>query len=99
MRLPEQLVSMPPQWHHAVDIAPTLLEAAGLPFPKVASSTRRKTFEGTNFMAKSSPVSADEKPVAHRGISVAQCTNVVFHREKARCTMRDWSLNALFLMS
>jgi arylsulfatase len=34
------------QWHHVVDIAPTVMEAAGLPFPNVVNGTKQKPFEG-----------------------------------------------------
>jgi arylsulfatase len=37
------------QWHHVVDIAPTVLEAAGLPFPKVVNGTKQKPFEGVSL--------------------------------------------------
>jgi arylsulfatase len=37
------------QWHHVVDIAPTILEAAGLPFPKSVSGTVQKPFEGVSL--------------------------------------------------
>jgi arylsulfatase len=38
-----------PQWHHVVDIAPTVLEAAGLPFPKVVNGAKQKPFEGVSL--------------------------------------------------
>jgi len=38
------------QWHHVVDIAPTVLEAAGLPFPKMVNGTEQKPFEGVSLM-------------------------------------------------
>lgn len=37
------------QWHHVVDIAPTVLEAAGLPFPKSVNGTNQKPFEGVSL--------------------------------------------------
>jgi arylsulfatase len=37
------------QWHHVVDIAPTVLEAAGLPFPQVVNGTRQQPFEGVSL--------------------------------------------------
>jgi arylsulfatase len=37
------------QWHHVVDIAPTVLEVAGLPFPKMVNGTRQKPFEGVSL--------------------------------------------------
>ena len=37
------------QWHHVVDVAPTVLEAAGLPFPKSVNGSVQKPFEGVSF--------------------------------------------------
>ncbi|MDO8940340.1 MAG: arylsulfatase [Methylicorpusculum sp.] len=37
------------QWHHVVDIAPTVLEIAGLPAPKTVNGTPQKPFEGTSL--------------------------------------------------
>src|SRR5262249_31497516 len=39
-----------PQWHHVVDIAPTVLEAAGLPFPRSVDGTPQRPFEGVSFL-------------------------------------------------
>ena len=37
------------QWHHVVDVAPTVLEAAGLPFPNMVNGTKQKPFEGVSL--------------------------------------------------
>jgi arylsulfatase len=37
------------QWHHVIDIAPTVLEVAGLPFPKSVNGTEQRPFEGVSF--------------------------------------------------
>jgi arylsulfatase len=37
------------QWHHVVDIAPTVLGVTGLPFPKSVNGTVQKPFEGVSF--------------------------------------------------
>lgn len=37
------------QWHHAVDVAPTVLGAAGLPFPRVVNGVKQKPFEGVSL--------------------------------------------------
>jgi arylsulfatase A-like enzyme len=39
-----------PQWHHVIDIAPTILEAAGLPEPKVVNSTPQTPIEGVSML-------------------------------------------------
>ena len=38
------------QWHHVIDIAPTILEAAGLPQPKVVNSTPQTPIEGVSMV-------------------------------------------------
>ena len=38
------------QWHHVIDIAPTILEAAGLPEPKVVNSTLQTPIEGVSML-------------------------------------------------
>ena len=37
------------QWQHVIDIAPTVLEAAGLPFPKMVNGTKQKPFDGVSL--------------------------------------------------
>jgi arylsulfatase A-like enzyme len=38
------------QWHHVIDIAPTILEAAGLPEPKSVNGTPQVPIEGTSML-------------------------------------------------
>lgn len=38
------------QWHHCIDIAPTILEAIGLPQPDVVDGTAQAPIEGTSFV-------------------------------------------------
>src|SRR6185369_307288 len=45
------------QFSHVNDIAPTVLEAAGLPFPKKVYGTVQKPFDGTSLV----PTFADAK--------------------------------------
>ena len=37
------------QFHHVIDVAPTVLEAAGLPEPKVVNGTKQVPIEGVSF--------------------------------------------------
>ena len=38
------------QFHHVIDVAPTVLEAAGLPEPKVVNGTKQVPIEGVSFV-------------------------------------------------
>ena len=38
------------QWHHVIDIAPTVLEAAGLPEPKVVNGVPQTPIEGVSML-------------------------------------------------
>ncbi len=38
------------QWHHVIDIAPTVLEAAGLPEPKSVNGTKQEPIEGVSML-------------------------------------------------
>jgi arylsulfatase len=49
------------QWHHVVDIAPTVLEAAGLPFPTSVNGTTQKPFEGVSFAYTYNDAKAKER--------------------------------------
>ena len=37
------------QWHHAIDVLPTILEAAGLPVPATFGGVAQQPLEGTSF--------------------------------------------------
>jgi arylsulfatase A-like enzyme len=39
-----------PQYHHLIDVAPTVLEAAGLPQPKVVKGTAQSPMEGVSMV-------------------------------------------------
>ncbi len=48
------------QWHHVTDIAPTVMEATGLPFPKSVNGIEQKPFEGVSMIyAFDEPGAAD----------------------------------------
>jgi len=38
------------QWHHVIDVVPTVLEAAKLPFPKSVNGVEQVPFDGTSMM-------------------------------------------------
>jgi arylsulfatase len=37
------------QWHHVIDVAPTILEAAGLPEPKIVNGTHQTPIQGVSM--------------------------------------------------
>jgi arylsulfatase A-like enzyme len=49
------------QWHHVTDIAPTIMEAAGLPFPTSVNGTEQKPFEGVSMMYAFDAPMADDR--------------------------------------
>lgn len=38
------------QWHHVIDIAPTILEAAGLPHPRTVNGVAQRPLEGVSML-------------------------------------------------
>ena len=49
------------QFTHAIDIGPTILEAAGIPEPKVVDGTAQKPMEGTSFLHTFEDADAPER--------------------------------------
>jgi arylsulfatase A-like enzyme len=49
------------QWHHVTDIAPTVMEAAGLPFPNSVNGTTQKPFEGVSMIYTFDDADADDR--------------------------------------
>lgn len=47
------------QWHHVIDIAPTILEAAGLPEPKSVNGTPQTPIQGTSMVYSFADPKAD----------------------------------------
>jgi arylsulfatase len=39
------------QWHHVIDVAPTILEAAGLPEPKIVNGTAQTPIQGVSMVS------------------------------------------------
>lgn len=39
-----------PQWHHVIDVVPTILEAAGLPQPRIVNGTPQRPIEGVSMV-------------------------------------------------
>lgn len=37
------------QWHHCIDVAPTILEAVGIPEPEIVDGVQQSPIEGTSF--------------------------------------------------
>ena len=55
-----------PQYHHLIDIAPTVLEAAGLPQPKIVNGTPQKPIEGVSMVYSFNDAQAKSR--AHRPV-------------------------------
>lgn len=49
------------QWHHVIDIAPTILEAAGLPEPKSVNGTPQTPIEGVSMLYSFSDAKAKDR--------------------------------------
>ena len=49
------------QFTHCIDIGPTILEAAGIPEPKVVDGTAQKPMEGTSFLYSFEDANAPER--------------------------------------
>ena len=49
------------QWHHVIDIAPTILEAAGLPEPKSVNGTPQTPIEGVSMVYTFADVKAPSR--------------------------------------
>ena len=49
------------QWHHVTDIAPTVMEAAGLPFPSSVNGAAQKPFEGVSLIYSFDDAAAEDR--------------------------------------
>jgi arylsulfatase len=52
------------QWHHVIDVAPTILEAAGLPEPKSVNGTPQTPIEGVSMVYTFDDPQAKDRHVA-----------------------------------
>jgi arylsulfatase len=48
------------QWHHVIDVAPTILEAAGLPEPRVVNGTPQVPIQGVSMLSAFNDAKAPE---------------------------------------
>jgi arylsulfatase A-like enzyme len=74
------------QFHHVIDLAPTVLEAAGLPHPTIVNSVQQAPLEGTSMLYAFNDASAAEQHdlqyfemVGNRGIYHQGWTAVTRH--------------------
>lgn len=49
------------QWHHVIDIAPTILEAAGLPEPKSVNGTPQRPMDGVSMVYSFADAAAQDR--------------------------------------
>jgi arylsulfatase A-like enzyme len=49
------------QWHHVIDVAPTILEAAGLPHPVMVNGVGQKPIEGTSMLYSFNDAAAPDR--------------------------------------
>jgi len=50
------------QWHHVIDLAPTILEAAGLPEPKFVNGVAQTPMEGSSMLYCFNDALAKDRP-------------------------------------
>lgn len=66
------------QWHHVVDITPTLLEAAGLTMPDMVNGVAQKPLEGVSMLYSLEQADA---PSRHTGQYFETMANVAYYRD------------------
>jgi arylsulfatase A-like enzyme len=49
------------QWHHVTDLGPTVMEAAGLPFPTTVNGAVQKPFEGVSMLYSFNDATAKDR--------------------------------------
>ena len=75
------------QWHHVVDVLPTLLEAAGVPVPEIVNGVEQQPLDGVSFRYSFNDAGAPERHVTqyfemfgNRGIYHEGWTAVAKHK-------------------
>ncbi len=75
------------QWHHVIDVTPTILEAAGVPVPATINGIPQDPIEGTSFRYSFDDASAEERHTTqyfemfgNRGVYHEGWTAVTKHR-------------------
>ncbi|MBI5839200.1 MAG: arylsulfatase [Chloroflexi bacterium] len=83
------------QFHHVIDVAPTVLEAAGLPQPAFVNGIQQKPYEGFSMLYSFDDAKSDERHttqyfemVGNRGIYHKGWTAVTKHRT-------PWTMGAI----
>ncbi|GAB3565285.1 arylsulfatase [Spelaeicoccus albus] len=66
------------QWHHVIDVVPTLLEAAGLPHPTTVNGTAQQPIEGVSMLYSMNEPDAAER---HRTQYFEMCGNRGIYHE------------------
>ncbi|MBA2955451.1 sulfatase-like hydrolase/transferase [Nocardioides sp. MAH-18] len=84
------------QWHHVVDVLPTLLEAAGLPLPVSIDGVEQQPLDGVSFRYSFNDAGAPERHVTqyfemfgNRGIYHHGWTAVAKHKTPWATAQRD----------
>jgi len=93
------------QWHHVIDVAPTILEAAGLPEPRVVNGTPQTPIQGVSMLSAFKDAKAPENHLVqyfemfgNRGVYSQGWLAGTVHRApwetKVRAPLRDdkWEL-------
>ncbi|MFI5456953.1 MAG: arylsulfatase [Isosphaerales bacterium] len=93
------------QWHHVIDVAPTILEAAGLPEPKTVNGTPQTPIEGVSMVYTFDDAQAKDQHLTQ--YFEIFCNRAIYHdgwlagtvhkapwEAKARATLQDdvWEL-------
>ena len=68
------------QWHHVIDVAPTILEAAKLPEPKIVNGTPQEPIQGVSMLyAVDDPKAVDRHTTQHLAFQVWADVSYHFH--------------------